>query len=882
MSILFKIGLLLTILAGSLLPAAAVQAQDGEQAWSTPVNLSNSGSASSPFLLRTVDGQLQAIWFDEIAGWVYSLGNGVEWSPPQPGSYPFDTSIPGQILTDLGGSAHAFWLEEGELTWSHVRPDVLAAGGNWNPPLALAEPAVASHAAAGAGETPEDPGWMHLAYVQGDGADGSPAGVYYRRVDMGRPVWSDPVMLYQSPYLRSLAEGDAHVSVAVDSTGQNVYVTWDNPARERVFFARSLDGGQTWSEPLEVDSPLDGSVAGGPSNIQVGVQGQNVLLTWQSDRSGPNCTQYVQWSLDGGESWGEEQRILADLPGCSQQTSILTGEGEMSYLLTVLSDQAYLLAWNGSEWSAPQLQGALSTFVDPDTFKPVRLGCRQVLRLGETLTALGCGQGDSLDIWSISRTLENTEAWFSNSPVWSAPRSISTGLLPAKSMIMVPEGEERLHVLWGQPASNLPGSRSEALFYARYEEGEWSRPQSVLSSPQGIAEDPAAVASPDGRLLVVWSGGEAGEIYFSSVESARSALTDSWSAPQLLPGVMRAGSSPDILVDNQGGIYVAYAIPLNEQRGIYLTRSTDGGQTWSEPVRVFDAQAAGWAMVDDPELAWTEDGNLYVTWTRLTLPSGTGSLGLFFSRSGDGGATWSQAEAISDKPVVWSSLHGIGERTVHRLWQEVSGGRLNLWHEVSVDSGASWNRVSPVSIFGETAGFPALTQDRAGRMHLLQLVRNAPESYSLQHWVWDGQSWVGEQALEILSQGAELTGGLAAATSPSGTLGAAYLGTSTNPEDGSRQEQLFFTTRQITLPEGLPTPLPPLPTVPAAEVTVTPTVPASTPTPPIVLPDSGSFSGPGEDGGSNVWTGSIVGPLVAALIVLVVVFATVRGAGLRR
>lgn len=879
---LAKFGLLLFILTGNLLSAAVnpVRAQDGEQAWSTPVNLSNSGSASSPFLINTVDGQMQAIWFDEIAGWVFSQGNGVEWSQPQPGSYPFDTFIPSQVVTDPAGNAHAFWLEEGELTWSYVRPGGLASGGSWNSPSRLAEPVVAMDAVSTPRGQDETAGRMHLAYVQGDGTDDSPAGVYYRQIDLARLSWGAPVKLYESPYFRSLAPDAVRVSVAVDASGQNVYAAWDNPARERVFLARSVDGGQTWGEPLEVASPLGGSVAGGPSNIQVGVQGQNVLLTWQSDRSGPNCSQYVQASLDGGETWGEQGRLLADMPGCAEQTQFLTGEGEAVYLLAVISDQAYLLAWNGAEWSAPQLQGALSTFVDPDTNRPVRLGCRQVQRAGNSLMALGCAQGDSADIWTTSRTLENIEAWFTDNRVWTAPAAISSGPLPARRLVVTPDGEGRLHVLWGQPASALPESRSLSLFYARYQDGEWSRPQAVLSSPLGVAEDPAATVSPDGRLLVVWSGGESGEIYFSSVDASKSALLESWSAPQLLPGVQRAGSSPDILVDSRGVIYVAYAIPLNEQRGVYLTRSTDGGQTWSDPVLVFDAVSVEWAMVDRPELGWTENGNLYATWMRASLPSGAGSLGLFFARSGDDGATWSQAETVSDKPVLWSYLSGIGERTVHRMWQEVSGGRLTLWHEVSQDSGATWSRVSPVTIFGETAGFPAVAQDRAGRLHLLQLVRNAPGSYSLQHWIWDGQSWVGEQTLEIQGQGTELSGGLAAAVSPAGALGAVYTGYTVDAEDGSRQEQIFFTGRSLELPEGLPTPLPPLPTG-AAEVTETPAASQPTVTPTVAMPETGSLGGPGENGG-NAWAGSIIGPLVAALIVLAVVVATVRGAGLGR
>jgi hypothetical protein len=73
---------------------------------------------------------------------------------------------------------------------------------------------------------------------------------------------------------------------------------------------------------------------------------------------------------------------------------------------------------------------------------------------------------------------------------------------------------------------------------------------------------------------------------------------------------------------------VSYAVPLNEGRGIYLTWSSDRGDSWSSPVRVFDAETAGWETVDQPRLAFDEDGALHTVFTRYSLPGGRGPLGL--------------------------------------------------------------------------------------------------------------------------------------------------------------------------------------------------------------------------------------------------------------
>lgn len=871
------------LLAALLLPLglSPAAAQVIDESWNLPVNLSNSGATSAPMLVVDSAGRFHAFWMDEVAGWAYSSGDGLQWSQPDEVSLPSDTDLPSALVADNDGNLLIFWLDDDiNLYWSRAAAGEAGGGLSWSGPQMIAREVVAIDVST------DSAGNIHLAYVQSADEEGAPAGVYYRRNEPNRSDWSTPTMLYQSPYLRSLSPQEAHVQIdtAEVSGGQRVYVAWDNPSRERVFVTRSLDGGETWGAPEEVDSPVDGTVAGGPYGITVGADGLNVLLVWRTQQSGPNCIQYSQWSFDGGDTWEERQQLLENLPGCAQENQILTNGGSYIYLLTILSDQAYMLAWDGLKWSAPQLQNTLTSFIDPDTFRPIRMGCRQAVLLADnTLHVVGCDRGDGGDIWSTSRALNNTADWFTNAPVWSAPRTVAESTLPIRRPVLEADTEGRIHAVWGQPASGLPSGPATALYYARYEDGQWSTPQVVQSATEGVVEAPALAVDRMARLLVVWSGGESGEIYFSYVDQARGAIASAWSQPVQLPAPRRAGSSPDILVTPEGAIYVAYALPLNEGRGIYLIHSEDGGETWSAPSLVFDAAAAEWAMVDNPRIAYTSNGHLHVLWTRRSLTVDAGGMGLYYARSADGGATWSQAEVITDKPVFWSHLAGLGDRTVHRLWQEMSNGQVNLWHEVSLDSGVNWNRISPVSIFGETVGPPALTQDLAGRLHLLQVLKRGLGLYSLQHWIWDGQSWGSAQSLEVMNGALSRIGGLAAAVSPSGQFAVVYGAEVLEADGGNVNQALFFANRPLELPAGAPTPLPPLTRTPALVPTKTPT-PAASPTPPVVLPENGGQTGLslGEDPSNNVWLGSLIGPIAAGLIVLVVFVVTLRGVGAGR
>jgi hypothetical protein len=348
----------------------------------------------------------------------------------------------------------------------------------------------------------------------------------------------------------------------------------------------------------------------------------------------------------------------------------------------------------------------------------------------------------------------------------------------------------------------------------------------------------------------------------------------------LLPSPEQAGSHPDILVDPNGRIYVVYSIPLNENRGVYLTYSDDQGSTWSEPLRVFDAVSAGWAMVDNPRLALTGTDDLHLIFTRYSLPSGTGPLGLYYTQSSDGGQSWSPVAAVEEKPVVWSEIIATVQGTVHRLWQEVSSGRATLWHEVSTDNGGTWTRTAPASIFGETVGTAAVTWDPAGQLQLLQMVSRGSASFMLQHWMWNGSTWSTERNMDVnLAAGTQI-GTLASSASSDGNLVVIFTGRSVNVENGLTQEGLYFARRTYQLPEVLPTAVPQPTQTPQLSATQTAAAlvqPSNTPTAEAPATQATLEELPQEPANSgNTWIASVLVPVAAGLIVLVAILIGIR------
>lgn len=867
------ITLILTMAIGFI--ASTVQAQSTNR-WSDPVNLSQSGSARDPVIVVDSDGIFHVLWNDEFAGLIYVTGDGIEWSAPAPIVLPSKDVMP-FFIADTNGFVHAFWREiderpfsEDKLFYSRGRASAFPSFSNWSSKAQIAESPLDFDVAI------DGNGDLHLSFVKSLETEVSPAGVYYRRLRAGSSTWSTPELLYASPYFRSLELVDSNVDVSSSmiEDGARVFVAWDNRPRERVYLAASEDGGQTWSLPIEVDQPQVGLVGSGPSAILVDSIGEDVMLLWRKGSSDSFCNQYFQWSKDGGINWSLHQPVFGSIPFCFSEFQLMPDDQDR--ILMGKADQAYMIAWDGSRWSNPQIQEPLTSFVDSDTQNMVNIGCWQSsLVVSNSLYMVGCDEGIGSDIWLLKRQLIDVFDWFPKEDVWSPLEKVVSVEAKINSPTIATDGIGRVHLFWSQVDSVVSQKLGKSIFYTVRKDGQWSPSSEILASPYGKADQPEAASDSEGQLFVVWSGGDGGEIYFSRSDGIQPFLASSWSEPVSIPSPLLTGSSPDILIDSNDVIYVSYAIPLNEERGIYITSSDDLGQSWSQSVTVFDAQSAGWDMADDPLLAMTGNEHLHLIWTRYSLPSGEGPLELYYASSEDGGLTWTTPRLVVEAQIVWSQIAASGEETVHRVWQQENTSGSTLWHEQSVDDGVTWERVAPVSVFGETVGKPSLSLDKSGRLHLLLVVRSGVDSFILQNWVYDGQSWSAEPNMDLQFSPDTEINSIVSEFSQVGNLDVILLNNDIT-QDGNEYYQLFFTNQAIDLPEAAaaivqitPTQETTLTTLPIIQATTpSPSPPVSTETP-VLFPVEPENRG-------NLDLIAIGGPVVIGLIVILLIIIVVR------
>jgi hypothetical protein len=908
----FLISLPILALLALLAVGAAAQTAPGAQTaagdWAEPVNLSRSGRTAQPLLLVDAAGTAHAFWQDAAAGYVYSHNRPEPdeatadgWLLPQRVELPFgsrryfpdlrlEAATPlfrPTLLATPDGRIHAFWLDdERALFYSSVPASDVADFSAWSGRERLAETAVALAVAPGER--------LHLAYLRPRESTAFPAGVYYRSLAAGGD-WTAPVQLYRSPYFFGLAGERAHLRLAAvaDGDDEQVVVAWDNRPLERVFLAVSADGGQSWGEPQVIDErrPGDRPDSAGPSHLLIDARPGQILLLWQAGHGTETCRQYYQLSHDGGVTWQAPELLPEPPAACAQANRFLPG-GDLPLLWSTTADATYLLAWDGRRWSDPQRQPALDRLVNPATYRPLDFACRQPVAAAGTLLLLGCDDNGK-DVWLTSRPLGGLTDWFPPpppEPVWSPAQVLVESERAPAEIRLLAAGDGRFHAFWVETGANV-------VQYARGGSGleavdAWSRPAPVLSVPEsGPVAGFAVAADAVGRLLAVWSGQTSGELYFSWANAARATAASEWTSPQRLPALRLQAAWPDLALDRGGTIHVAYTIPVNEERGIYLVQSEDGGAGWSQPIPVFDGVAAGWEMVGRPRLAAGPHGRLYLLWTRQALPAPEAgetrqTSALYYATSEDGGLTWSEADEVVQAAVLWREIVVWANGDVLRLWAEAAAsGEPQLWYQESNDGGSRWGRplrvagIGAAGVAGHANGPAALTRDGAGRLHLVQLQASgeAVAGLQLQQWLWQDERWQA-QGRELLAgaglDGALMAGGaLAAAADDSHRLAVLYAAAGAE----ETRHTLNFSSRLLEEPAELPEPEPTITPRPTQTPLPPPTAtPPPTPTP--VFPREADQSGglPVSLGSGYQQIDSLVAVVPAGIIVLLVVLLGLR------
>lgn len=125
---------------------------------------------------------------------------------------------------------------------------------------------------------------------------------------------------------------------------------------------------------------------------------------------------------------------------------------------------------------------------------------------------------------------------------------------------------------------------------------------------------------------------------------------------------------------------------------IFFSKSMDGGRTFSSPVTVSEAGVLSLGMHRGPRLVMTPSA---IVISAVYGGKGKGADGdLLAFRSLDGGASWSKAVRVNDREAsAREGLHAMAAdgNTIYADWLDDRGGNKELYGASSTDGGATWS-----------------------------------------------------------------------------------------------------------------------------------------------------------------------------------------------
>lgn len=272
-----------------------------------------------------------------------------------------------------------------------------------------------------------------------------------------------------------------------------------------------------------------------------------------------------------------------------------------------------------------------------------------------------------------------------------------------------------LYVTWTQfddYGSSNPADSSVILFSKSTDGGEnWSEALRISQlagdclDSDDTAEGAVPSIGPNGEVYVAWSNHN--KIWFDrSTDGGATWLEDDvfvsdqpggWD--YAIPGIYRANGLPVTACDLSGGphngtIYINWTDQRNgpDDTDVWLAKSTDGGDTWSTPVRINDdapgrQQFFTWIAVDQ-----TTGWLWFVFYDRRNYTDSRTDV--FMAVSQDGGETFKNFR-ISESPFLPSSGFFFGDYTnlavhnnvVRPIWTRLESNNLSVWTAlVAVDS----------------------------------------------------------------------------------------------------------------------------------------------------------------------------------------------------
>lgn len=298
----------------------------------------------------------------------------------------------------------------------------------------------------------------------------------------------------------------------------------------------------------------------------------------------------------------------------------------------------------------------------------------------------------------FSYSTDGGQSWSSNIAVYNEPLS-SIVNYPSS---LITDANGTLYVAWSKFYKVDDFHLKRGSYFSKSMDGgeSWSAPVSIANSDQSDSIFPTLALDHDGNLITAWlnyGDNKKLDIHFAKSTDGG----ESWSNSVKVNDDSRTMEwadlvypTPSLVVDGNGTLMLAWTDNRNDHLDIYFARSEDGGQSWLQPnVRInhheLNDQVTPWLTVG-------ENNAVYAVWA----DERDGTSKVYFAKSSDGGLNWSHSDLVNP-PSDMSTQHDprvvVSEGDIYVAWRKGRNENSNLLLARSSDEGQSWRLIGQVN-----------------------------------------------------------------------------------------------------------------------------------------------------------------------------------------
>jgi hypothetical protein len=241
-------------------------------------------------------------------------------------------------------------------------------------------------------------------------------------------------------------------------------------------------------------------------------------------------------------------------------------------------------------------------------------------------------------------------------------------------------------------------------------QGQAFSPPKNISNNTDYSFTPQVAVDGAGSIYAVWEDDTATNSNILFSRSTDGGAT--FSAPLNVSRSSASSSNPLISVDRLGAINVVWVSDAPGNNDVFFSRSTDGGATFSAPLNLSNDPADSLS----PQLAVDGSGNINVVWESDNI-----KFGVLFSHSTDGGATFSAPVDLATNTggSFGAQLVLAADGSINVVWEDDSNSGSNISYSRSSDNGATFSAPKNLSSTLGNSFESQIAVDAAGNIDVL-------------------------------------------------------------------------------------------------------------------------------------------------------------------